>query len=223
MGGDEPAGLSGSEEMHYGLELAERGFVVLAHDALPFGKRFDKERYQHLRGEEQFANQTCSHNGFSYMGRVILDASRAVDVLQDQGYNQIGMIGHSFGGLATLFTTAVDPRISAAAVNCGFSSLDEIDNQRKLHNMAMAVPGEFRRTFTDMHSVVGLCANRYLSISAGIGDNSFPLAGVEKSIVLARKLYEMDEEHLCLKTFEGGHSFPIEQRQAAYQFLEEHL
>ena len=74
-----------------------------------------------------------------------------------------------------------------------------------------------------MYSLLGLCQNRHLFISAGSEDRSLPLVGIEKSLKLARRLYGMGEEHLQLSPFDGGHSFPVEQRQKAYQFLEEHV
>jgi len=221
LGGDEPAGLRGDPEMFYGLELAQRGYVVLAPDAVPYGTRFHNEQFGgRERGEDQFAHQRCVINGGTLMGRHMLDYMRAVDILQTIAGEKIGMIGHSFGGISTLFTTASDPRIKAGVVNCGFTSYDSIDDPGYLHGLAVSQSGIFRQEFVDTFGLLGLLDQQALLISAGVHDLSLPVEGARKMVKLARTKYDRP---VILEVFDGNHTFPQEIRLRAYQFLEENI
>lgn len=221
LGGDEPAGLRGDPEMFYGLELAQRGYTLLAPDALPYGARFQQEQFgRRERGEEQFAHQRSVINGGTLMGRHVLDYMRAVDILQNIAGEKIGMIGHSFGGISTLFTVASDPRIKAGVVNCGFTSYDAIDEPGYLHGLAVTQPGNFRQEFVDTFGLLGLLEEQVLFISAGAEDHSLPLAGIRKMVNIAQAKYDCA---VTLEVFAGGHAFPLETRLHAYNFLEEKL
>lgn len=221
LGGDEPSGLSGNPNMHYGLELAQRGHTVLAPDALPFGTRFNNERFNgRERGEEQFAHQRSVINGGTLMGRHVLDYMRAVDILQKITGEKIGMIGHSLGGITTLFTTASDPRIKAGVVNCGFGSYDSIDANEYLHNLAVTQNGNFRREFVDLFGLLGILDQQALLISAGTKDPEFPIEDVHKMIKIAKTKYNCS---VTLHVFDGNHDFPHKTRLCAYDFLEANL
>ncbi len=221
LGGDEPAGLRGDPEMFYGLELARRGYMVLAPDAVPYGARFHQEQFGgRERGEEQFAHQHAVINGGTLMGRQVLDYMRAVDILHNIAGEKIGMIGHSFGGISTLFTTASDPRIKAGVVNCGFTSYDSIDDPGYLHGLAVTQNGSFRREFVDLFGLLGLLDQQALLITAGAKDSSLPIEGARKMVNIAQEKYNSP---VTLEVFDGDHTFPQEIRLRAYQFLEENL
>ncbi len=221
LGGDEPAGLRGDPGMFYGLELAQKGYVVLAPDAVPYGARFHNEQFGgRARGEEQFAHQRSVINGGTLMGRHVLDYMRAVDILQNIAGEKTGMIGHSFGGISTLFTAASDPRIKAGVVSCGFTSYDSIDNPGYLHGLAVTQSGNFRQEFVDMFGLLGLLDQQALYISAGAKDRSLPVEGARKMAALARTKYNSP---VTLEVFDGDHAFPQEMRLRAYQFLELNL
>jgi len=49
--------------------------------------------------------------------QAVVDARRAVDWLERQGYDRIGILGTSLGSCLAMLTTAHDPRIRAAALN----------------------------------------------------------------------------------------------------------
>lgn len=220
-GGDEPAGLRGDPEMFYGLELAQRGHIVLAPDAVPYGARFHNEQFGgRERGEEQFAHQHAVINGGTLMGRHVLDYMRAVDILNTIAGEKIGMIGHSLGGITTLFTAAADPRIKAGVVNCGFTSYDSIDDPGYLHGLSVIPTGSFRQEFVDLFGLLGLLDQQALLIIAGTKDHSFPVEGAGKMVRLALAKYNSP---VTLEVFEGGHVFPQEMRRRAYQFLESKL
>jgi hypothetical protein len=49
--------------------------------------------------------------------QAVVDARRAIDWLERQGYDRIGILGTSLGSCLAMLTTAHDPRIRAAALN----------------------------------------------------------------------------------------------------------
>ena len=49
--------------------------------------------------------------------QAVLDARRAIDWLDAQGFDRIGMLGTSLGSCLAMLTTAHEPRVRAAALN----------------------------------------------------------------------------------------------------------
>jgi hypothetical protein len=49
--------------------------------------------------------------------QAVLDARRAIDWLEDQGFDRIGMLGTSLGSCLSMLTTVHEPRVRAAALN----------------------------------------------------------------------------------------------------------
>ena len=96
LGKAEPAGMGPSADMSYALELASRGYVVLAPDYPSFGEYpYDFRRSRHPSGTM----------------KAIWNNIRAVDLLQslrEADADRIGCLGHSLGGHNALFTAAFD-------------------------------------------------------------------------------------------------------------------
>jgi dipeptidyl aminopeptidase/acylaminoacyl peptidase len=109
LGKDEVAGLGGSSNLHYGLELAQRGYVVLAPDYPTLGEYaydFEKDRY------------------ISGSMKGIWNHMRCIDLLaarDDVDPNRIAAIGHSLGGHNAIFLAVFDPRVKAIVTSCGWT------------------------------------------------------------------------------------------------------
>lgn len=106
---DEIAGVSGRDEMHIGLKLAKRGFVVfcprcfLWQDVPSLNAAVEQHRSRH-------PNTTG-------MAKMLYDASRAIDLLvslDSVDPDRIGAVGHSLGAKEALYLAAFDTRIRAA-------------------------------------------------------------------------------------------------------------
>ena len=120
-GKKEPAGLAGNRELHTALRLAERGYVTLTYDALCFGDRHDAAS-GHYGDAIPFYRR---RREWSLLGKMIWDLSRGLDYLQTLDFvdaNRIGSIGHSHGGITTLWAMAIDDRIRAGVSSCGFDT-----------------------------------------------------------------------------------------------------
>ena len=133
------------------------------------------------------------------------------------------MIGHSLGGQETLFTTACDTRIRAAASSCGFASLRVIKRDRILHNFALFVPGLAERG--DYGAVLALAAPRPFLVAARTTDPVFPTDGIEETVAWARRSYTAARAADKLGTaYEPGpHEFSPALRKAAYEWLDRWL
>lgn len=222
LGKSEPAGLSGNPEQFYALELAKRGYVTLAPDALCFEER----QHSSLRGMdyERFEATQRLTEGSCLQTKMLWDLMRALDYLltrREVDGRRIGCLGHSLGGQETLFLCAVDRRIAAGVSSCGFSSYRAIFGAALLHNFALYVPGILR--YGDVDRVLGLVAPRPFLALAVSGDPLFPLEGVQVTVREARRAYGKVRDRLRLEVFPGVHGFTPPMREAAYAWLDRWL
>jgi dienelactone hydrolase len=246
-GKKEPAGLAGNPQLHTALHLVQRGFVTFTYDAICFGERHDPAS-GHYGDAIPFYRK---HPSWSLLGKMVWDLSRAIDYVQSLDFvdtTRIGSVGHSHGGITTLFAMAFDDRIKAGASNCGFDTF-RIDGNtwRWSHATALiprlgfyvsnpslnmdfyrAVPdSEVIHTPFDMHELLALIAPRPLFLSTSDEDFVFPNGGWSARRALARvePVYELlgAQEKLSSYFFNGGHSFPGEASSSAYAWLERWL
>ena len=222
LGKSEPAGLSGNPEQYYALELAKRGYVTLAPDALCFEER----QHPILRGSdyERFEATSRLTEGSSLQAKMLWDLQRALEYLltrREVDRRRIGCLGHSLGGQETLFLSAVDPRIAVGVSNCGFSSYRAIFASSLLHNLALYVPGILR--YGDLDRVLALVAPRPFLALAASQDPIFPLEGVQSTVQGARRAYARVRPRLKLEVLPGGHAFSAPAREAAYAWLDQWL
>jgi pimeloyl-ACP methyl ester carboxylesterase len=220
-GKGEPAGRSGSPDLHYARELAERGFVTLAPDYPIFG---DYRVDAYALG---YASTTM---------KGVVNHRAAVDVLAglpEVDARRIGVIGHSLGGHNALFLAAFDPRVKAVVTSCGFNSffkyqggdLTGWSHAGYMPRIASEYGCDPRRMPFDFTEVLAAVAPRPVFISAPQHDDNFELSGVQDCVIAARPVYELYRatDALVLETPEGGHDFPQATRVRAYDWLERAL
>jgi len=246
-GKKEPAGLAGNPELQTALHLAERGFVTFTYDAICFGERHDAAS-GHYGDAIPFYRR---HPRWSLVGKMIWDLSRALDYLETLDFvdsARVGCVGHSHGGITTLFAMAFDERIKVGASNCGFDTF-RIDGNvwRWSHATALmprlgfyvgsphlnmdfyrAVPdSEVIQTPFEMHELLALIAPRPLFMSTSDEDFVFPNAGwsARQSIARLQPVYDLLKSSGNIEGhfFKGGHSFPKEVSNRAYQWLDRWL
>ncbi len=222
LGKSEPAGLSGNPEQFYALELAKRGYVTFAPDAICFEER----QHPSLRGAEyeRFEATRRLTEGSCLQAKMLWDLQRGLDYLttrREVDRRRIGCLGHSLGGQETLFLSAIDRRIAVGVSSCGFSSYRDIFDAAILHNFALYVPGLLR--YGDLDRVLSLVAPRPFLVLAGSGDPLFPLEGVQETMRRARRAYCQARERLRLEIFPVGHGFPAPMRETAYAWFDRWL
>ncbi len=224
LGKSEPAGLAGNPQQFYALELARRGYVTLAADAICFEERRDPV----LEGAayERFAFTKRIVEGSSLQTKMLSDAMRGVDYLLTRPEvhpAHIGCLGHSLGGQQAVFTAAMDERIRAGVSSCGFASYETIFRDRINHNYAAYVPGLLR--YAEVGDVLALAAPRPFLVLAGNADRIFPFDGIVASVERARERYRaLDaEDRLGFISVDAGHAFSDDLRERAYAWLDRWL
>jgi cephalosporin-C deacetylase-like acetyl esterase len=218
-GKDEPVGKAGAANMHYGLELAKRGYVVLAPDYPSFGEH---------------AYQFDSHPEFaSGSAKAIWDNIRAVDLLStlpEVDPQRIGVIGHSLGGHNAMFTAVFEPRLKVIVSSCGFSSMRKDDvpswnGPRYMPHIATEFANDVNQLPFDFPEIVASFAPRPFLAVAATEDNDFDVAGVKEVMSAAAPIYRLlgHGSHLESEYPDSPHDFPPAARERAYQFLDKHL
>ncbi len=221
IGKGEPAGVGGSGNLHYALELAERGYVTLAPDYPNFGDyRLDPYK-------QGYTSATM---------KGIWNHMRAVDLLQAQPEvdpDRIGCIGHSLGGHNTLFLGAFDGRVKAMVSSCGFTSFSKYmggdltgwSHSGYMPRIASAYGKDPKKMPFDFPEVLAALAPRSLFLNAPEGDSNFDMSGVSDCVNAARPVYEClgAGDRLVFLYSKGGHDFDPAAREAAYAFLNKAL
>jgi dienelactone hydrolase len=243
----EPAGLAGNRELHTALHLAERGYVTLTYDALCFGDRHDRTS-GHYGDAMPFYRRAPE---WSLLGKMLWDLSRGIDYLETLEFvnpRRIGSIGHSHGGITTLWGMAIDERIRAGVSNCGYDTFRLDGNTFRWSHATALLPrlgfyvtsryitmdryrgmpdSEVVNVPFDQHMMLALIAPRPLLLSTSDDDFVFPNSGwsVRRSLARVRPIYEAlgASGRLDAYFFSGGHSFPGYASARAYTWLDRWL
>ena len=218
IGKDEPAGIGGLPNLHYGLHLAQRGYITLCPDYFPYGEARTRNPY---------------HRGYvsgSMKGIVVHRAG--VDVLQTTAGvddSRIGVIGHSLGGHNSLFLAPFEPRLKAVVTSCGFTlfSYDDGGDIRDWTGVPYMprISTLYRQMGSlmpfDFHDILGAIAPTPIFINAPTKD-SFRLDGVELAVATARvdAAERGFEGHIALESPACEHDFPLQVRDKCYAWLD---
>lgn len=220
-GKEEPAGISGSPDLHYAIELAKRGYVTLAPDYPNFG---------------EYTFDPYSHGYLSASMKGIWNHMAAIDVLQslkEVDPERIGCIGHSLGGHNSLFLAVFDKRVKAVVTSCGFTSFFKYYNgdltgwshKGYMPRIATVYGKDPSRMPFDFSEILGAIAPRALFINAPLKDSNFEISGVYDCVNAAMHVYKLlnAESRLAMVNPDVPHNFPEDARAAAYEFLDREL
>lgn len=220
IGKDEPAGLGGNPNLHYAHELAQRGYVCLVPDYPTLGEYlydFEKDRY------------------ISGSMKGIFNHIRGVDLLSTHekvDRERIGSIGHSLGGHNTMFLATFDTRVKAMVSCCGWTphchyydgDLKGWTGPRYCPRMTEYLGRCAEVPFDYYEMVAGFAPRAFLTVSP-LHDSNFDNAGCRLVIDAAREVFTLHgvNDHLVARYPDDKHDFPPADREAAYQFLDQHL
>ncbi|NLX21792.1 MAG: hypothetical protein GXY55_09000 [Phycisphaerae bacterium] len=175
----ESVGLTGDPRLAFAADLAERGYVTIAPDSITAGERIDRFGPFDTRGHY------LRYPALSAMGKMLVDAQRALDVLaQTEGVDsaRIGAIGHSLGAETALMLAAFDDRIQATVASCGYATFAaEKSRLRWARDRWFSYMPKLRGTFElgrlphwDWDDVLRLIAPRAVLQHTTREDNIFP-------------------------------------------------
>ena len=206
----------------FAIDMVEAGFVAFAGDYLRDGERIKPGRrpYDTTDFYQEFPE-------WSVHGKDIWDTARAIDYLQTLKFvngEKIGMVGHSYGGHSTIFTTALEPRIKVAVANGPVSDFIH-------HGMHWAVPkgGGNSQSLPNMRPYVldptipapitfyeftSLIAPRPLWVGQAVGERR-PME--EENCAAVTEVYRTlgMSDRVKYVWYAGDHDFPPEARAAA--------
>ena len=220
-------GLGDSPNDEYGVELVNRGFVVLA------------PPYTLLANYQPDVLALGWQSGTL---KSVWDNMRGLDLLDSLPFvrtnHGFGVIGHSLGGHNGVFTAVFDERLTVVVSSCGLDSfLDYFGGDPKnwqpgrgwcqlrympaLTNYA----GRLEQIPFDFPELIGALAPRVCFISAPVGDTNFRWKSVDDIAKAAWAVYGLYgvPERLQVSHPECGHLFPAEVRERAYRLLEDSL
>jgi len=219
------------ENRYYGMELALRGYVVLAVDIITAGERIFPGSGPFETG--QFDRR---YPEWSAMGKTLSDHRRAVDYLctrPEVDSGRIGAIGHSAGGYNAFFLQAFDTRVKAVVTSCGFTPMGTAASPFQFARDRWFVHFPRLREYLragvvpcDMHEVMALCAPRPLFNYSAREDHIFPSWwAVDEGLKQVAGLYEIlgAAEVFERVDGEGDHDFPPGVRERAYLWLDRWL
>jgi len=212
------AGLGDRPNRGYALELARRGYVVLAPDYPSFGD------YPHDFQGDRHVSGTM---------KGIVNHMRGVDLLaarDDVDPERIGVIGHSLGGHNAMFVGVFDERLKVIVSSCGWTPFHDYyggriagwTSDRYMPRLREAYGLDPDRVPFDFYEVVGALAPRAFFSCSPLGDGNFDVAGVRKAVPEARRVYRLlgAGESLQVRYPDCGHDFPPEVRLEAYRFID---
>ncbi|MEX1136740.1 MAG: prolyl oligopeptidase family serine peptidase [Balneolales bacterium] len=202
----------------YAWELVKRGYVTLV------------PAYPHL-GEYR-----PDIKGLGYQSgtmKAIWDNIRGLDLLDQLPFvrsGRYGAIGHSLGGHNSIYTALFDERIKVIVSSCGFDSyLDYMDGDISGWTQERYMPklGDYalEEIPFDFHEMLAVLATRACFVNAPMGDLNFKWKSAASVVNAAMQIYNLYgvPERLRIEHPDAGHSFPDQQREQAYHFLDQYL
>ncbi|MEX1212817.1 MAG: alpha/beta hydrolase family protein [Balneolaceae bacterium] len=218
---------------HLILNLVHKGFVVLAIDPIGQGERL--EYLNPESGESYAGGPTSEHampgaqtliSGFSLARTMIWDGIRGIDLLVEQESvdpARIGITGMSGGGTQTALIAAIDDRIYASAPSNYITTLTRLfqtlgpqdDEQNLLHGVAEGI---------DHADLLAVRAPRPVMIASTTND-FFAIQGARETASELRRLYGLLDAspHVSTTEDEAGHAVTRKNREAIYDFFQNHL
>ena len=195
----------------FAIQVAEAGMAAVAIEPIGFGCRRDpvnaraglsRKACEPIAGSALLLGQTM-------IGWRVWDIMRTIDYIATRpelDATRVGCMGISGGGTATLFSTALEPRLRVAMVS-GYLNTFRDSIGSLAHCIDNYVPGILN--WAEQHDVAGLIAPRPLFVESGEKDNIFPIQASIESFGKVRDIYRVfgATDRIEHEVFPGEHSF----------------
>jgi len=226
-GGDYALGkeelLEGRAELQsppYAIELAKRGFAVLAIDAWNFGDRRGRKE------SELFKEMLWK--GKTLWGHMVYDSLRALDYLESRpeiDVARLGTLGMSMGSTMAWWVAALDERVLATVDLCCMTDFHALVESRGLdgHGIYYYVPG-LMKDFSTARIQGLICPRAHLSL-AGNFDPLTPPEGLDRIDRQMKEQYRAASaaQNWSMLRYDVGHVETAAMRAEVLQFLEKFL
>ena len=209
------------------LELAKRGFAVLAFDPIGFGSRQIEA--------VDFYNRD---KNFSLLGKMVFDARQAIDSLSDVNYidsKQIYLLGYALGSQVGLYTAALDNRVAGVVCVAGLSPMrlesPDTGGIEKYCSRYPFIPN--LQSFIanqacipyDIHQLIASVAPRKALIVACSNDYETNIEGLKKCIENAAEVYNLygSRDNLQFNVENNYNYFSIQIQNLVYDWFENNV
>ena len=207
--------MRGDPDQAYAAELAQRGYLTIAPDAIGFEDR----NWANGNNIGWFELSCRLVVGRTLLADLLQEVSLAIDYttcLPQADPSRVGFIGHSYGGRMAIWAPAWDLRIRASVSNCGCIPYRDSFARDAGFQADFVVPGF--ATAYDVEDVLAAASTcRYLLIAGA--DDLWSRGAAD----IAEELTTRGLNHVTVRIRPGGHAFPAADRQLAYEFLESAL
>lgn len=212
-----------------GDELARRGYVVFAMDALFWGDRGRAEGV--LYEDQQALAANMLQLGQSWAGIIVWDDVRSAQFVQglpEVDPERLGCIGLSMGSNRAWHLAAATDIIRAGAAICWLGDtatlMGEGNNQTKGYSaFSMLHPG--LRNLLDYPDVASIACPKPMLFYNGEKDGLFPIPGVQAAYEKLHRVWRDQgvEERLETRLWPVPHEFNQDMQQAAFDWLDRWL
>lgn len=221
---------------HIAINLAKKGFVVLAYDPLDQGERLQNIDPQtgnpfragkHQYDVHKYPANPCFLLGVSIARYFIWDGMRGIDYLCSRAGvdpQRIGVCGNSGGGNMTVFVAALDDRVTAAVSSCWTHGY-----HRRLQKAGGNQDAEQDILYALEHGIdhadwLILRAPKPMLLLTKLND-FFPIQGTRETIEEVQEVYDLfgASDNFDFSEDFGGHGYTQKNREALNAFFQKHL
>jgi dienelactone hydrolase len=214
------------EGRYLGEELARRGYVCLATDALNWSDRSGGG----YEGQQAIASNLMQI-GISYAGLISQEDLQAAEFLAmrpEVDSKRIAALGFSMGSNRAWHVAAMSDRIAAGMCICSMASLPELmapgrNITKGQSSFTMLHPG--LSLWLDIPDVASIACPKPMLFYNGRQDKIYPVPAVETAYKKMRTVWESQiaGEKLETKLWDVPHVFNIEMQDAAFKWLAKQL
>jgi cephalosporin-C deacetylase-like acetyl esterase len=216
--------------------LAKLGFVVLVYDPPGQGERFlyfDPQLSESVLHpewpttvEHTMAGIQCLLTGSNAANYFVWDGIRGIDYLLSRPEvdpDRIGATGNSGGGTLTAYIAAVDERVKVAVPSCYITRWDRLWTTIGPQDSEQCLIPFISEGLDFSDFIISFAPKPYL-VNTAIRD-FFPILGARASVAEGRRIYELlgSPDNLDIFEADDEHGYTRPRREAAYQWLGEHL
>lgn len=209
-----------------GDELARRGYVCLATDALNWSDRGGAG----YEGQQAIASNLL-HLGSSFAGLIAWEDLRAAEFLAGRPEvdgRRVAAMGWSMGGFRAWQVAALSDHVAAAVSVCWMAEVKALmtpgNNQgRGQSAFTMLHPGIFR--WMDYPDLASIACPKPVYFLAGRQDRLFPADSTEAAFAKMRAVWVAQGAgaHFAAEMWDGPHEFSAGMQDAAFAWLDREL
>ena len=200
------AGVEKGEDGAFGYELARQGYIVFCPMCFLWNSRGNRTH------EEQTRLFQTRHPNSKGMAKMLFDASRAVDILENMEEvdpKRIGAVGHSLGAKEAFYLGAFDERVKVIVSNEGGIGIDFSN-----WDAAWYLGEEIHKVGYKHHEVLSLLAPKsFLIIGGGSADGEMSKLYINAVLPVYDLYGKNKRQNIELKNHGTGHKVtPIAEK-----------